>query len=279
MSNAPRVSIVIPSYNNGKYVERTMRSVLDQTFTDFEMIVSDHSSSDNTWEVLQQFRADPRVRLDKITAGGGALRNWAHVSGQATGEYLKLVCADDLLYPEALQRQVDALDAHPGASMSAFCRDVIDAHDRPVVKARGLGRLKGLVDGRRAARQTIVAGANLYGEPMCVLFRREVFERVGGWETRFPFVVDEASYVRVLGQGDLVALAEPLGGFRLSRSQWSVHLAQEQSNQVVAWHGAVAKEIPGLLSRRDLIVGNALARAMAYVRRAAYIAFDHRMGR
>ncbi len=57
-----------------------MRSVLAQTFTDFELVVADHSSADRTWELLQQFAEDPRVRLMTTPAGGGAERNWNRVS-------------------------------------------------------------------------------------------------------------------------------------------------------------------------------------------------------
>jgi hypothetical protein len=77
--------------------------------------------------------------------------------------------------------------------------------------------------------------------------------------------------------GDFFALPESLASFRLSASQWSVDLARQQSDQVVRFHHRLADENPGLLSRADLLRGDNLARAMAYVRRLAYIWLGHKM--
>lgn len=62
---SPRVSVVVPAYNNADFLAQTLRSVLDQSFEDFELIVSDHGSSDGTWDVMQTVADDPRVRLDR----------------------------------------------------------------------------------------------------------------------------------------------------------------------------------------------------------------------
>src|SRR6516162_8519262 len=115
----PRVSVVVPAYNSVAFIDATMRSILRQTFTDFELVVSDHSSTDGTWEALQEFTADPRVRLSRLTSGGGAPANWNAVTDLATGEFIKLVCGDDLLSPDSLAEQVAALEAQPGAGRTA----------------------------------------------------------------------------------------------------------------------------------------------------------------
>lgn len=115
----PRVSVVVPAYNSVAYIGATMRSILGQTFSDFELVVSDHSSTDGTWEALQPFAADPRVRLSRLSPGGGAPANWNTVTELATGEFIKLVCGDDLLYPDSLAVQVAALAAHPSAVLAA----------------------------------------------------------------------------------------------------------------------------------------------------------------
>src|ERR1700677_3770936 len=91
----PRVSVVVPAYNSVAFIDATMRSILTQTFSDFELVVSDHSSTDGTWEALQQFTADPRVRLSRLASGGGAPANFNAVTDLATGEFVKLVCGDE----------------------------------------------------------------------------------------------------------------------------------------------------------------------------------------
>jgi glycosyltransferase involved in cell wall biosynthesis len=107
-----RVSVVIPAYNNADYIRETIESVLAQTYQDIELIISDHTSRDDTWDIIEEFASDPRVTLMKTAAGGGAVRNWNAVSKAASGEFIKLVCGDDLLHPDAgtgrgLRRQFD----------------------------------------------------------------------------------------------------------------------------------------------------------------------------
>jgi glycosyltransferase involved in cell wall biosynthesis len=273
----PRVSVVVPSYNNASFIEAAMDSILGQTFEDFELVVADHSSSDGTWERLQRYRADPRVRLMRTEAGGGAPRNWERVTAAARGALVKLVCGDDIIYPDCLRLQVEAMDANPSVVLVATRRDLIEARGGLVKAGRGLAGLTGRVPGRVAARHTVVAGSNIFGEPACVLIRREALERAGGWDARHPYVIDEATYVNVLLLGDFFGIDAALAAFRLSSSQWSVHLAREQSDQVVGFHHRLAAAAPGLLSRTDLLRGDAMARGMAYVRRLAYIWVGRRM--
>ena len=273
----PRVSIVVPSYNNASFIDETMGSILNQTFGDFELVVADHSSSDGTWERLQRYGADPRVRLLQTEAGGGALRNWTRVTQAARGDLVKLVCGDDILYPDLLRLQVEAMDANPSVVLVAARRDLIDARGGLIKARRGLAGLTGRIPGRVAARHTVVAGSNIFGEPACVLIRREALEQAGGWDGRHPYVIDEATYVNVLLLGDFFGISAALAAFRLSSSQWSVHLAREQSGQVIGFHRRLADDAPGLLSRTDLIRGDATARAMAYVRRLAYVWVGRRM--
>ena len=273
----PRVSVVVPSYNNASFIEATMDSILGQTFKDFELVVADHSSSDGTWERLQRYSVDPRVRLRRTETGGGAPRNWERVTTEARGELVKLVCGDDIIYPDCLRLQVEAMDANPSVVLVAAQRDLIDARGGLVNARRGLDGLTGRVPGRVAVRHTVVAGSNIFGEPACVLVRREILERAGGWDGRHPYVIDEATYVNVLLLGDFLGIDTALAAFRLSSSQWSVHLAREQSDQVIGFHHQLADDEPGLLSRADLFRGDAMARATAYARRLAYVWVGRRM--
>ena len=273
----PRVSVVVPSFNNAAFIEATMDSILAQTFEDFELVVADHSSADGTWDLLQRYSADPRVRLMRTEAGGGAPRNWDRVTTAARGELVKLVCGDDIIYPDCLLTQVEAMDANPTVVLVAAQRDLIDAHGDVVTARRGLAGLTGRSAGTVAARHTVVAGSNIFGEPACVLVRRETLDHVGGWDARHPFVIDEATYVKILLTGDFFGIDKALAAFRLSSAQWSVNLARQQSDQVILFHHQLADEAPGLLSRADLWRGDAMARAMAYARRLAYVWMRRRM--
>jgi glycosyltransferase involved in cell wall biosynthesis len=273
-----RVSVVVPAFNNADHIALTLDSILSQDFGDFEVVVADHSSRDATAEVIARYATDPRVRiLPPTPAGGGALANWNRVSSHARGDLIKLVCGDDLIAPGALRAQVEAFDAHPSAVLVACKRDLIDALGQTVVRSRGLGKLTGLVPGRVAVRASVLAGTNIFGEPGCVMFRRDVLELEGGWDNAFPYLIDQASYTRIMMHGDMVAIPSSLASFRISAGQWSVRLMKEQAMQAVAFHEDLHARVPGLLSRTDLVIGNAKARAMAVMRRLAYAWLRRRM--
>jgi glycosyltransferase involved in cell wall biosynthesis len=274
----PRVSVVVPTWNNEAYVRDTLGSVLAQTFTDYELVVADHGSTDGTWELLQGFAGDPRVRLLRTPAGGGAEANWNRVTQSARGELVKLVCADDLLAPDALARQVAAVDASPdGVVMVASSRAVVDASGRTVLRDLGLAGLRGRVPGRLAIRRSVRRGANIFGEPMCVLLRRTALEAAGWWHGDPGYLIDQATYCRVLLQGDLVAVPGPLAAFRVSVGQWSVALAREQARSAAEMHRQLREHDPTLLSATDVRVGNAMARLRALQRRAFYAYLGRRM--
>lgn len=274
----PRVSVVVPAYNNAPYLAATLDSVLAQEYTDYELVVADHSSTDATARVLERYAGHPRVRLLSPTpAGGGALANWNRVSSHARGELLKLVCGDDLVAPGLLREQVAALDANPGAVLAACSRDLVDAAGRVVIRARGLAGLDGRVSGIDAVRATVRAGTNIFGEPGCVLFRRELLEREGGWDSTWPYLIDQATYVRIMLHGDIVTLRKPLASFRISAGQWSVRLIGQHAEQSRAFHRWLRRTHPGLLSAGDVMLGDARAVAMGVARRAAYVWLRRRM--
>lgn len=271
-----RLSVVIPAYNNGRFIADTMRSVLDQDYLDFDVIVADHSSTDDTVAALEPFLSDARVTLLNTPAGGGAARNWQRVTEAATGELVKLVCGDDLLYPGALAAAVAAFDEHPDAVLVASRRDILDAAGVPLIRSRGLPGLVGLVEGAHAVRESVRAGTNLLGEPACVTMKTAVLAEAGGWDASEAYLIDQASYARVLERGPMVGLEESLAGFRLNAGQWSVALARQQSAQAHAFHEKLRLRTGGV-TRADVRMGNVRASVNAFMRRAIYLVFARRL--
>lgn len=273
-------SIVIPAFNNAKYLHATLETALSQTAGDYEVVIADHSSVDGTAEVIDRFADDPRLRiLTPTTAGGGAQHNWNRVSQAAEGEFIKLLPGDDLLEPDALRKQLDIFVAHPTVTLCAGRRNLITSDGSPLMPSRGVPTsLKGLHPGAEAVRATVRAGSNLFGEPGCVLVRRDALENIGWWDGTNSYVIDERSYCRALledaanGRGDFFGLPENVGSFRVGDSQWSVRLANSQSDQVASFHDYLHASHPQVISAADRLVGNARARLMAWARRGVYAA-------
>jgi glycosyltransferase involved in cell wall biosynthesis len=106
-----KVSILIPVFNRKDYISECIQSALDQTFTDFEIIVVDNASDDGTWEICQKFAAaDQRVRIFQNESNIGPVRNWIRCAQEAKGKLSKILFSDDCLEPNCLSEMVPKLD-------------------------------------------------------------------------------------------------------------------------------------------------------------------------
>jgi len=109
--NLPKVSILIPVYNREHLIAECVQSALEQTFTDFEVVIVDNASDDGTWEICQRFAAlDPRVRIFRNDTNIGPVRNWKRCAEEAAGEFSKILFSDDCLEPNCLSEMVPKLD-------------------------------------------------------------------------------------------------------------------------------------------------------------------------
>ena len=125
MSTAPTVSIITSSFNGVGVIEETIASVQAQTFTDFEMIVIDDCSSDETVAVLRGI-GDPRIRVVQGEENVGPVRARNRAAALARGRYIAGLDQDDVCRPERLARQVAYLDAHPGTVLVATIAEFLE---------------------------------------------------------------------------------------------------------------------------------------------------------
>ena len=118
----PKVSIGLPVYNGENYLEDAIRSLRDQTFADFELILSDNASTDGTEAICRRHAAeDPRIRYHRFDRNMGAAHNFNHLLDLATGDYFKWAAHDDVCGPRYLEACVAVMDAEP---------DVVLCHTR-----------------------------------------------------------------------------------------------------------------------------------------------------
>ncbi len=105
----PKVSVIMPSYNHGKFIKHGIMSVLDQTLTDFEFLIADDSSTDNTDEIIRSFN-DNRIKYYPFNKNRGAGYTTNFLLDQARGEYIALINSDDFWNPNKLMIQTNFLD-------------------------------------------------------------------------------------------------------------------------------------------------------------------------
>jgi glycosyltransferase involved in cell wall biosynthesis len=131
---AHRVSIGVPVYNGDRYLSEALQSLADQTFSDFEVIVSDNGSTDRTRAIVESFvDRDDRFRYRRQATNRGAAWNFNEVARLATGDYFKWASHDDVHAPGFLARCVDVLDAAPDDVVLCYPRTImIDAAGSPI---------------------------------------------------------------------------------------------------------------------------------------------------
>jgi glycosyltransferase involved in cell wall biosynthesis len=128
---APRVSIGMPVYNSEKYLKGALDSVLAQTYSDFEIIICDNASTDQTPEICRMYAAkDKRIRYYRNSHNLGANPNINQTFKLSSGEYFKWAFYDDLIRPEFISRCIEVLDQNPEVVLCVPKSNVIDENGR-----------------------------------------------------------------------------------------------------------------------------------------------------
>lgn len=251
------VSVVIPTYQSGKYLEETLTSIFNQTYDNFEVIICDDASTDDTLAILERYK-DPRLRIVRNDNNLGPEKNWNKALSHATGDYVKLVCADDLLLPTCLAQQVAILDNHPDIALVSCPRRIIDSNSKVLIKSRG-SYPPGQHQLATIVRANVVAGTNIIGEPAVGLFRREVYKQGVRYRGRHGYAIDVDYWCQILKYGDLFILPEPLCAFRISKTSWSFRIGLSQAREFRVFIRHIAQEYRAAISPADQFIGKARA--------------------
>jgi glycosyltransferase involved in cell wall biosynthesis len=173
-----RVSIGLPVYNGEKYLEQALRSLLGQTYCEFELIVCDNASTDRTEDICRAFAAsDSRIRYRRNPENLGATRNFNLVFELSSGEYFRWAAYDDLCAPELIERCVAVLDARPSVVLCYPRTKVIDEHGAEVGYHDGDLALSDNDPVRRHKALHRRFRTNAWCDPVFGLVRSEVLRR------------------------------------------------------------------------------------------------------
>jgi glycosyltransferase involved in cell wall biosynthesis len=215
----PTVSVVVPNYNHARYLPQRIESILHQTYQDFEVIVVDDCSTDDSRAVLLRYAGDPRVRIEfNEVNSGNPFKQWNKGVRLARGKYVWIAESDDYADERLLETLVSRLEAEPAAVL-AHCRSwrvSAEGHLDGFVNAY-LAYLDPLrwtmdfsADGREECRNYLIFG-NTFLNASSVVFRREVYWQVGGADESFGFSGDWKTWAAMaLTGGTLVHVGQPL---------------------------------------------------------------------
>jgi hypothetical protein len=211
----PLISVVVASYNHQAYVQECLQSVLAQDLQDFEIIVTDDGSSDQTVARIRAL-SDPRIQLKVLPHNRGACIALNDAILRARGQFIAVLNSDDYFLPGKLSQQVAYLQAHPrvGAvfGLPAFINEQGQVFDDPAHRDRNA-----FVAGERTRHQWLRHFFD-EGNALChptVLIRREVYDQLGLYDPRLAQVPDLDMWIRLASHTELHVLPQALTAFRV----------------------------------------------------------------
>src|SRR5579863_8170547 len=218
----PKVSVVVPNYNHARFLRKRIDSILAQTFQDFELILLDDCSRDDSRAILQEYASDPRVRLEfNEVNSGSTFKQWNKGIRLAHGKYIWVAESDDYADPRFLERLVAVLDQDLGIAF-VYCRSwsVAGDADRPngfadfyVDPLDPRWKSDFSAEGRAECenyfiRDTLVPNAS------AVVFRKAAYERVGGADESLRICGDWKVWAAMALNGRMAYVSEPLNYYR-----------------------------------------------------------------
>jgi glycosyltransferase involved in cell wall biosynthesis len=221
----PKVSIVIPSYNRGEFIEATLQSIQNQSFKDFEVIFVDDGSTDNTAQLVKVFcDNDPRFKYFRQENSERAVARSYGLS-QASADLLCLVDSDDLWYPNKLEKQIVIMDADPETMLCYASVNRIDMEGAPVKSSpRQHAGFSGYIFFDLLMRNFIPS--------VTPMFRKLAFKEVGAQVTEFIPYEDWDFWLRFSRLGKFHHIQEPLGEYRLHPGQSVQNVRAEHIEKV-----------------------------------------------
>jgi glycosyltransferase involved in cell wall biosynthesis len=220
MKNGPKVSVCIPTYNSAQFLGAAIQSVLDQTFPDFELVVCDDHSADDTQAVVAAF-SDDRIRYHRNEANLGLVGNWNRCIELATGQYVYIFHADDVMLPENLSHKVLLLEENPRVSLVHSNIQTIDANGRTIGGHWADNPTHDLIEDGGSCFQRLALQGNFICCPT-VMVRAECYQKLGGFNPRLHHTADMEMWMRIALHYDVAYVAAPSLLYRKHEKQDNV---------------------------------------------------------
>jgi glycosyltransferase involved in cell wall biosynthesis len=240
----PLISVIIPVYNGGNTIRTTIESVLNQTFTNLELIVVNDGSQDSTLAVLNEIQ-DSRLKVFSFpNAGVSTSRNRG--LAQAKGEFISFLDADDLWTPDKLEAQLKALQENPQAAVAYSWSDWIDESGQ-FLRAGGHITVNGNAYEKLLLRDFVESGSN-------PLIRRQALDKVGDFDQSVTPAEDWDMWLRLAARYEFVTVPSPQILYRISpnSASFNVWKMEAGSLQVIERHFAQAPDSLKPLKRETL---------------------------
>jgi glycosyltransferase involved in cell wall biosynthesis len=216
----PLISVVMPVHNGLPYLNESIQSILNQTLEDFEFVILNDGSTDETGAALRDWqRKDRRIRVFESARNLGLAGSSNYVVEKARSPLIARMDADDVTHPERLKRQWEILEEHASVQLVGTLWEGIDARSRRI-RPRDRWRLV-----RRSTFAPFPHGS--------VMFRRQAFDRIGGYREVCDFWEDLDLYLRMAATGQIAVIPDVLYQYRFHLNGSRTAFQTEQMENAV----------------------------------------------
>ncbi len=218
----PKVTIILISYNHAKYLRDSIESILNQTFTDFELIIGDDASTDESWEIIQSY-SDPRMFAYKHETTRQGIINELVLSGKISSDYIAIQHSDDIWEPQKLEKQVSILDENP--NIGAVFTNVWVIGENNELFEENTHPYQTVFDQPNRSRYEWLNYFFTTGNALChpsILIRRACYEDCGVYRYGLAQLGDFDLWVRLCLKYEIHILPEKLFRLRVRSNEMNV---------------------------------------------------------
>lgn len=216
----PKVTIVVPNYNHEPFLKKRMRTIIDQSYQDFEVIVIDDASTDRSVDVIKAFLSDHRIELiTNRENSGNPFVQWNVGIQRSRGEYIWIAESDDFSDRNFLSTLVSILDKNTSVGLS-YCQSwLVDESDTPLKEGAYLCKKqrwqKDFINDGQDECRNFLCKQNTIPNASAVLIRKKILEKIGYADTNYTFCGDWITWVKLLSCSDVAFCHQPLNYFRV----------------------------------------------------------------
>lgn len=214
----PVVSVIIPNFNHAPYLRERIDSVLDQTFQDFEIILLDDCSTDESVNVINEYKGNPHVSHIIINEQntGNTFIQWERGISLAQGDYIWIAESDDVAKPQLLETLIKALLAHPEAVVAYCHSQMIDSHGDPMQitwHPHGSSGKTEVYESTPFIMKKMLSHDSIYNASM-VVFKKSVFALIPKDYQQFRYCGDWLFWTYACTHGQIIEICQQLNLFR-----------------------------------------------------------------
>jgi glycosyltransferase involved in cell wall biosynthesis len=195
LAQEPLVSIVLPVYNRQKYLGKAIDSVLKQTYKNWELIIADDASAEETQEFIKTYQDNPQIKIFLNSKNLGLFPNLNQAIGRSQGTYVLLLCSDDVLLPNCIEQHLNVLQDYPSAGLILTPLNVVDANgnELPSGSAYYYDQFASQQSQLFMPHETLpllLKYASINGNLTGMFFPKDVYVKVGGFRETWKHAAD-----------------------------------------------------------------------------------------